>query len=423
MSVYNQKDYLLTPYRVLDLTGETGFMCGKVLGDLGAEVILIEPPGGHAARAIGPFYKDEVHPEKSLFWFAFNTSKKGVTLDLTNPDGQKLLKELLKGSDIVVESFAPGYLDSLGLGYEALSAVKPDLVFTSISPFGQKGPRRDWKGTDLTLQSRGGFQYLLGDPDRAPVRISVPMLATKAGVEAANASLFALFHRNQTGEGQQVDVSIQATGIWQMMNASSFPIHHKTDQARAGDRYNAGFGNARAILPCADGYVTFFTAGGHMGAPTLYAMGRWMESEGRLPDIMKGKKWEEWDLARLARDKQAQQEMDDLNETIATFLATKSKWEIFERACNEKILAAPVNNVKDLVDHPQPNARGFFRKLPHPELNDEILYPGHWALMNNAQAGPRFRAPLIGEHNEEIYCQRLGYSQEQLANWREQGMI
>jgi crotonobetainyl-CoA:carnitine CoA-transferase CaiB-like acyl-CoA transferase len=172
MGVHNQKDYLLTPYRVLDLTDETGFMCGKVLGDLGAEVILIEPPGGHAARAIGPFYKDQVDPEKSLFWFAFNTSKKGVTLNLTNPDGQKLLKELVKGSDIVVESFAPGYLDALGLGYEALAAVKPDLVFTSISPFGQKGPHRDWKGTDLTLQARSGFQYLLGDPDRAPVRIS-----------------------------------------------------------------------------------------------------------------------------------------------------------------------------------------------------------------------------------------------------------
>src|SRR5262245_38332206 len=109
-----QKDYLLTPYRVLDLTGETGFMCGKVLGDLGAEIIIVESPGGHPARALGPFYKDESHPEKSLFWFAFNTSKKGVTLDITQPTGQQLLYDLVKQSDIVIESFAPGYLDSLG---------------------------------------------------------------------------------------------------------------------------------------------------------------------------------------------------------------------------------------------------------------------------------------------------------------------
>lgn len=423
MATANPKDYLLTPYRVLDLTGETGLMCGKMLGDLGADVVIVEPPGGHPARGIGPFYKDEVHPEKSLFWFAFNTSKKGVTLDLTRPEGQKLVKELVRQADIVIESFAPGYLDALGLGYAALSAIKPDVIFTSITPFGQKGPRRDWKGTDLTLHARSGFQYLLGDPDRAPVRISVPMIAVKAGVEAAHAALFALFHRNTSGEGQHVDVSIQATGVWQMMNASSFPIHHGANQARAGDRYNAGFGNARAILPCADGYVTFFTAGGHMGAPTLYAMSRWMESEGTLPDFMRGKKWEDWDLARIATDPTARQEIDDLNEIIATFLSTKSKWEIFERAFSEKILAAPVNDVRDLVEHSQPNARGFFRMLPHPELGSEIRYPGHWALMNNAQAGPRFRAPRIGEHNEEIYCQRLGYSKAQLADWQHKGVV
>jgi len=422
MNTPNQKDYLLTPYRILDLTGEHGLMCGKVLGDFGAEVILIEPPGGHPARSIGPFYKDERHSEKSLFWFAFNTSKKSVTLAITRSEGQKLLKELVQQTDIVVESFAPGYLDALGLGYAALSSIKPDLIFTSITPFGQTGPRRDWKGTDLTLQARSGMQYLLGDPDRAPVRISVPMIATKGGVEAANASLFALFHRNRTGEGQHVDVALQPVGVWQMMNASSFPKHHGTDQKRAGDRYNAGFGNARAILACADGYVTFLTMGGHMGAPTLYAMGRWMESEGKLPDMMRGKKWEEWDMAKLATDAAAQKELDDLNETLATFLTTKSKWEIFERACNEKILAAPVNNVKDLVEHPQPNARGFFHQLRHEELGTDILYPGHWALMTNAQAGPRFRAPHLGEHNEEIYG-RLGYSAEQVREWRRDGIV
>jgi crotonobetainyl-CoA:carnitine CoA-transferase CaiB-like acyl-CoA transferase len=422
MTSVSQKDYLLTPYRVLDLTGEHGLMCGKVLGDFGAEVIIVEPPGGHPARAIGPFYKDERHPEKSLFWFAFNTSKKSVTLDIARAEGQKLLKELVQQVDIVLESFAPGYLDSLGLGYAALSAVKSDLIFTSISPFGQTGPRRDWKGTDLTLQARSGMQYLLGDPDRAPVRISIPMIATKGGVEAANASLFALFHRNRTGEGQSIDVALQPVGVWQMMNASSFPKHHGVDQQRAGDRFNAGFGKARAILACADGYVTFITMGGHMGAPTLYAMGRWMESEGKLPDVMRGKKWEELDMAKLATDKAAQEELNDLNETLAEFLATKSKWEIFERACNEKILAAPVNNVKDLVEHPQPNARGFFHKLRHEDLNAEIPYPGHWALMTNAQAGPRFRAPRIGEHNGEVYG-RLGYSAEQVRKWRQEGII
>jgi len=113
MSANNQKDYLLTPYHVLDLTSETGLMCGKMLGDLGADVVIAEPPRGHPARSIGPFYKDEVHPEKSLFWFAFNTSKKGVTLDITHPAGRRLLQELVRHADIVVESYAPGYLEAM----------------------------------------------------------------------------------------------------------------------------------------------------------------------------------------------------------------------------------------------------------------------------------------------------------------------
>lgn len=151
MSTANQKDYLLSPYRVLDLTDEHGLMCGKVLGDFGAEVIVIEPPGGHPARSIGPFYKDERHLEKSLFWFAFNTSKKGITLDITRKEGQTLLKDLVRQTDIVIESFAPGYLDALGLGYAALSTIKPDVIFTSISPFGQTGPARlEGNGPDLT---------------------------------------------------------------------------------------------------------------------------------------------------------------------------------------------------------------------------------------------------------------------------------
>src|SRR4030095_1756451 len=137
MSTANQKDYLLSPYRVLDLTGEHGLMCGKVLGDFGAEVVSVEPPGGHPARAVGPFYHGDADPERSLFWVALNTNKKGITLDVTRSEGQRLLTELVRQTDILVESFAPGYLDALGLGYSVLTAVKPDLIFTSITPFGQ----------------------------------------------------------------------------------------------------------------------------------------------------------------------------------------------------------------------------------------------------------------------------------------------
>jgi crotonobetainyl-CoA:carnitine CoA-transferase CaiB-like acyl-CoA transferase len=148
-----------------------------------------------------------------------------------------------------------------------------------------------------------------------------------------------------------------------------------------------------------------------------------MEEEGKLPDLLRNRKWEEFDLARLTTDREAQEEINTINEAIAVFLATKTKQEIWERAFKERILAAPVNHVRDIVEHPQPNARGFFIPLAHSELGAEITYPGHWALLSNAQARPRFRAPLVGEHNEEIYCGLLGYSKAELTALKASGVV
>jgi len=134
-------EYMLSPYRVLDLTDEKGFLCGKILGDLGADVIKIERPGGDLARKIGPFYRDVPDPEKSLYWFAYNNNKRGITLNIEAADGCELFKRLVKTADIVIESFAPGYMDDLGLGYSTLSQITDGkTVMTSITPFGQKGP-------------------------------------------------------------------------------------------------------------------------------------------------------------------------------------------------------------------------------------------------------------------------------------------
>jgi len=140
---------MLSPYRVLDLTDEKGLLCGKLLGDLGADVIKVERPGGDPARNIGPFYHDETDPEKSLFWFAFNTSKRGIALDIETADGQEVFKRLVQSADSVIESFPPGYMDRLGLGYPALEKVNPGVIMVSITPFGQTGPYKDYKTCDI----------------------------------------------------------------------------------------------------------------------------------------------------------------------------------------------------------------------------------------------------------------------------------
>lgn len=154
------QDSLLYPYRILELAGEKCFLCGKILGDMGADVIKIEPPGGDPARSIGPFYQDRPDPERSLYWFAYNANKRGITLNLESEEGKELFKELVKTSDAVIEGFPPGDLEGLGLGYEDLCRLKPNIILTSISPFGQDGPYRDYKGSDMVCWAMGGMMYI-----------------------------------------------------------------------------------------------------------------------------------------------------------------------------------------------------------------------------------------------------------------------
>jgi benzylsuccinate CoA-transferase BbsE subunit len=201
---------MLSPYRVLDLTDEKGLLCGKILGDMGADVIKIEKPGGDAARSIGPFYHDEPHSEKSLFWFSLNTSKRGITLNIETADGREIFKRLVQTADFVIESFAPGYLDKLGLGYMALDKIKPGIIMVSITPFGQTGPYRDYKTSDIVAWAMSGEMSGWGDIDRPPVRISNHSQSyLNAAADGAIGALVALYQRWAMGEGQHIDVSIQ----------------------------------------------------------------------------------------------------------------------------------------------------------------------------------------------------------------------
>ena len=184
----------LSPYRVLDLTEGGMNWCGKVLADLGADVIKIEPTGGSPTRNRGPFYNNEPHPERSLFWYAYCLNKRGITLDLESEEGQRLFKKLAATADFVLESFAPGYMDGLGLGYESLSRVSPGLIMASMTPFGQTGPYAHYKATDMIAWSMGGMQYASGDEDRPPVRISFPQAEFHAGAQAAAGCMAALWH-------------------------------------------------------------------------------------------------------------------------------------------------------------------------------------------------------------------------------------
>lgn len=420
MTTPSRHDSLLDPYRALDLTGEPGFLCGRILGDLGADVVKIERPGGDPSRNIAPFYHDDPDPEKSLYWFVFNANKRGITLDITTADGQAIFKKLVSTAHFVLESFPPGYLDALGLGFAALRKVNPRLVMTSITPFGQAGPYKDYRGPDIVAMAMGGLMYLCGDPDRPPVRISFPQAYANGGTQAAAGTMIAHYHREITGEGQQVDVSLQESVAPTIYNARLFWEFKKVNIRRAGP-YRAGQGSLtvqRLNYPCRDGYVAFVLFGGALGAATNRKLVEWMDGDGMAPDFMKTKDWEKWDFAVITQD-----ELDRYEKPITEFFKKHTKKELFQEALRRRIMLYPVSTAQDIFEDPQLEARGFWAQVKHSELGVTLTYPGAFARFSEAPCGIRRRAPLIGEHNEEIYLKEMGMSRDELVLLKQGGVI
>ena len=227
----------LAGYRVLDLTDGKGFLCGKILADLGADVIKIEKKRGNPARSWETFAKYPFHPDTGLYWFSYNVNKRGITLDLESEEERYIFKELVKTAHFLVESFDPGYLANLGLGYESLQRINPALVMVSITPFGQKGPYSGYKGSDLVCWAMGGVLYPTGEEDRPPVQVSVPQAYSVAGANAAVGALIAHYHRERSGRGQHVDISAQACIPWVAQCAPDYWPCFKGNLRRAGHSF------------------------------------------------------------------------------------------------------------------------------------------------------------------------------------------
>ena len=411
---------LLSPYRVLDLTDEKGLFCAKVLADLGADVIKVEPPEGSTTRRTGPFHKDVPHPEKSLFWFAYNVNKRGITLNLECADGRELFRKLATAADVVVESFPPGYMNALGLGYNDLCRIKSDIILTSITPFGQDGPYSNFQASDLTCWSMGGFAYITGDPDRPPVQIGFPQAYLNGAHEAAVATMIALYYRHVSGEGQHIDVSIQASVIRDMMNAPLFWEADGVNLGRAGP-FRIGLSlssGQRVIWKCKDGEIAFFFWGGKSGARTNRALVEYMDEESMAPTCMKEMDWENFDMATATEEL-----FNEFNEYLGRFFLGHTKAELFREAIKRKMTLYPVQTVADIAADQQLEERDFWEGLEHPELGQQIMYPHLPFSLSERLTIKKRRPPLVGEHNEEIYMEELRVSKEEMIKLKELGVI
>ncbi len=410
---------MLSHCRALDLTDDTGFLCGKTLADLGADVIKIERPGGDPSRRIGGFWGDTPDPEKSLYWFAYNSNKRGITLNIESAEGREIFIKLVKTADFVIESFPPGYMDKLGLGYSSLSEINKGIIMASITPFGTEGPYRDYKDSDIVVMGMSGTLYQTGESDGPPVHISMPQACLHAGLDAAVGVMIAYYYREMTGEGQHVDVSMQQSAAWFQANAVPTWELNKRNLKRSG-AFRAGMSKdagQRQVWPCKDGYVFFNVIGGRTGAKTLSALVAWMDEDGGATDFLRNMDWDNFDMFTVTRE-----EMDNISGPVGEFFKRHTRKELLAGAVPRGVSIGPLSSMQDLLNDECLQARDFWVEIEHPELGTTITYPREFVKSSEIDCSTRFRAPLIGEHNQDVYNE-IGVSKQDLIKLEQGGII
>lgn len=395
---------LLSPYRVLDLTDERGILGGQIFADLGADVIAVEPQGGSSARRLGPFEGDQRDPERSFWWWSFARGKRSVVIDLETSEGRNQVWRLAAGADFLIESADPGRMASLGLGYEDLAKLNPALVYVSVSPFGQDGPKAGYAATDLITVAAGGPLAITGDDDRPPLRVSVPQGYLMAGGDAAGGALVAHFERLRTGRGQHVDISAQVSTAQATMSYVLAPAIGETDARRMGGGLKVGPLNIRLLWPAKDGHVSIsFLFGSAVGPYTRRFM-EWVYQEGFCDEATRDKDWMSY-TALLLGGAEPISEYERIKLVVEEFTRTKTKAELVGEAMKRRLLIAPASNVRDVAESEQLASRGYWQTLAHPETGAAIKAPGAWAKFGATPLQLGQRAPRIGEHTAEVLAE------------------
>lgn len=401
---------MLRNYRVLDLCDERGHLAGHLMASLGAEVILIEPPAGSAARSLGPFLDPADPSATSVHWLGFNRGKKSVVLDRETAEGRTALMELAAGADFLFETEGRPAMAALGLSYEDLAEANPGLIHVSITAFGSDGPKADWAVTDLVIAAASGQMAMTGDEDRAPVRMSVPQAWYHPSVEAVGAALIAL-HERQThsGLGQHIDCSAQTS----MLQASQSWMLCEPVGSTHGNRVSGGLKvgpialpdgtelgpfHVQLTWPCADGHVSVTFLFGVAIAQFTQNLMNWVHEEGFCDEATRDKDWVEY-AVQLFTGVEPHGEYIRVKQCLTDFFATKTKAELFAASFERRVLIAPVTTTTEVLALDHFAARGFWEEV------DGIRYPGRFARFEGSPLAPLGTAPTLGQHTEELLAE------------------
>lgn len=379
---------MLDGYRILDLTDDRGHLAGMLLAQLGAEVVLCEPPSGHRTRHRGPYVDDVTGPERSIEFGVYNRGKHSVVVE--NP---AQIAELAAGCDAVISCGA------FDVDLDALRAASPQLVTASITPFGETGPKTGWAATDLTIAASSGTMSLTGDRDRAPVRIGPPQTWHNAAVDTAGAILMALHERQTSGLGQHVDTSAQQSFVdctqFQMMavlTGGEVPV-------RLPGAVNLGGFLIPWVYECADGYVTVTFLFGPMIAPFTSRILSWACEEGFCEPELRDKDWVDFGMA-IVEGRESMDTFDQAIKALTSFVATKTKAELLERALADNLLIAPITTTADVLALEQLDVREYWQQVEMPRAGGPALVRlcGALAKTSGEPLADLPAAPRLGEH-------------------------
>ena len=394
----------LAGYRVLDLAGPLGFHCTKLLADMGADVIKIEPPRGDEGRRVPPFKDDSPHPEKSLYFLHYNTNKRSITLDVEKPDGRAIVLELARKADVVIETYSPAQREELGLGYQELSAGNPGLIHASITPFGETGPWRDYKANDIAGIALGNLLYLAGEPGEPPLQPPGEIAYGMASTYGAFGIAVALYHRLESGRGQHIVVSMHECAghiagyfipNYGYSGAKPARASRKGEETDLYDPY-----------PTKNGYARIFIIPVEQWRRLVDWMGR--------PPSISGPEFEKMAFRR--------KNPEIVVGAITEFCKRHTKEELYEEGQKRRIAVTPINTVGEFMNSEQVKARETFVAMEHPVIG-KYLHFGPVPRLSESPGRITRAAPLIGEHNHEVYCGDLGMSNDDLVALRASGVI
>ena len=415
--------------RVLDLTSEMGWYAGKLLADLGADVIKVEPPGGDPGRGLPPFHADQPGRETSLRFWYFNANKRSVTLDLAQHDGRHLFGLLADTADIVLESFRPGELEALGLDAAALRERNSALVWASITGFGLDGPHAGWEVTDLIAQAVSGVAVLAGYPDGPPQRIAGNQAYIVAGISAAQGALLALLHAEATGQGQLVETSLQeALSICQETAHLGWDFQ-RWSRERIGEQHRMpGIGTYRTR----DGYIYSAVGIPGFGAPWPTLI-EWMAEEGKAEDLTEpqfAETFAAFDMRTLGDPEKLAAlapTLDRAQEVLTAFYAGKTSMEAYEQGQARRLLVGMAAAPADIAENHHLAVREWWVEIEQPRgLGAEpaqLRMPGAPYRLSATPAQIRRAAPRIGEHNRDIWVEEVGIPVEDLPVYAGEGAI